>query len=166
MEPISAVLGAGNVAKDLFGNLVDRWTRAKNANLDAAAVVRLLLLEARRNREILNVAVGAKDSLPISALWHVPLVLQSDVIETVLGQGQAASHALLAVRKLSVSDVADGQDGVDFLTNIYVRLVALQGLATLNRSGGLAKVKIALRLKNLRADLDQLVRVLSHQVSD
>lgn len=166
MEPISAAIGAGNAARTLFEGLLDRWVRAKNANMDAAAVVRLLLLEARRNREILNVAVGAKESLPASALWRVPLVMQSDLLEFVLGQGEVANKALVAVRKAKPSDAADDQDGVDFLTNIYVRMVALQGLASLNQQEGLSEVRIELRLKNLRADLSQLIRVLSQQGVD
>ena len=161
MEPITAAIGAGNVARSLLGGLVDRWARARNANVDAAALVRLLLLEARRNREVLKVAVGGKEPLPHSALWDVPLILETEVIETLLGQGPVASQALAAVQDLEVSDRADGPDGVDFLTNIYVRLAALQGLAALNRRSGLTKVRIERRLKNLHSDFDQLVRVLA-----
>lgn len=166
MEPISAALVAGNAARSLFEGMLDRWVRAKNANVDAGAVVRLLLLEARRNREILNVAVGAKESLPVSALWRVPLVMQSDLLEFVLGQGEVANQALVAVRKANLSDADDAQDGVDFLTNIYVRMVALQGLASLNQQEGLSEVRIELRLKNLRADLSQLIKALSQQGVD
>jgi len=60
MEPITAAIGAGNVARSLLGGLVDRWARARNANVDAAALVRLLLLEARRNREVLKLRWVAK----------------------------------------------------------------------------------------------------------
>jgi hypothetical protein len=161
MDPITAALGAGNAAKNLLSGLVDRWSRVRNANLDAEALVRLLLLEARRNREILTVAVGAKEPLPPSVLWEVPLVLQTEVIEAVLGQGEVSANALTAVRRLKASGSENDLEGVDLLTNIYVRMVALQGLGTINKRNALAKVRIELRLKNLRSDLERLIKTLS-----
>lgn len=160
MEPIAAAVGAGNAARQLFAGVVDRWAKAKAANVDAAALTRLLLLEVRRNREILNVAVGAKQALPSAALWGVPSVLQVEVLETVLGQGEVAGKALDKVQRLRVTDSSDHQPGVDFLTNIYVRMAALQGLAVLGKRSELSKVKIELRLKNLREDLSLLIKAL------
>jgi len=161
MEPISASLGAADVARNLFGGLVDRWARARNAKVDAEALVRLLLMELRHNLAVLEVTVGRDDGIDSGMLWEIPLALHSEVLETVLGQGEVAAKAFSTLKNISTSesDLDAGTAGI--LTNVYVRMVSLRSLALLNRKSTLNKVQIDRRLRNLRTDLAQVVRALA-----
>jgi len=165
VEPITATVAATNAAKNLFGSVFDRWSKAQQAHLDAAALVRLLRLEACRNRAVLEVAVGMKEPLAVSALWKVPAVLETEVMETVLGRDERAHEALAKVRELKATDTQgedeDAGDPVDLLTRLYVRTTTLQSLSVLHRRNALTSVRIKQRLDNLRTDFVRLVRALS-----
>jgi hypothetical protein len=161
MDPFTSVLGLGNAAKDLFGGLVDRWAKAHTAKIDAKALVRLLRLEARRNLAILDVAVARAVILPPPALWAVPELVQTEIIETLLGRGDEANRALGILRKLNVEKDEDSLDTDDFLTNLYVRVTSLQSLALLNRQTPLESVQIQRRLMALRQEYIRLVKTLA-----
>ena len=158
---IATGLGIANEARGLVTGVIDRWAAAKNAKLDAKALVRLLLLEARRNLAILDATIGAEDADSHARSWQAATVLQVEVIETILGQGETSAKAFSEVEKLRISDPDEGQDGADFLTSLYVRVTALQSLALLNRKTPLKKVRIELRLKNMRNDFLLLVKTLN-----
>jgi hypothetical protein len=118
-------------------------------------------LEARRNLAILDATIHTEDPESPTRCWQAATVLQVEVIETILGQGETSAKAFSEVEKLKISDPDESQDGADFLTSLYVRVTALQSLALLNRKTPLKKVRIELRLKNLRNDFLLLVKTLN-----
>lgn len=93
-DPLTATLGLARESYGLFGGVIDRWTRAKAAQVDAAALVRLLRLEAQRNLAVLEVTSGRHDALEVERLWDVATVLEVEVLEAVLGQGETAIEGL------------------------------------------------------------------------
>ena len=148
-------------ATGLATSLIDRWVAGKRARLNAKALVRLLRLEARRNLAILDVAIriDGPDSAP--QLWEAATLLQVEVIETILGQGEISARAFREVEKLRISDPEKGQDGAGFLMSLYVRVISLRALAHLNSKSPLRTVKIELRLKHMRDDFLDLVKTLN-----
>lgn len=161
MDPISTALGAGLTAKNLLGGMVDRWRIVQTSKMDEKAMVRLLVLECRRNLSVLDVAIGRKEPLSAKALWLVPSVLQTDALEAVLGQGQAATGAFKLLGKLSQdAELFDGPNA-GILANIYVRITSLQGLCAINDHAPLSRVKIKLRLTRLRDDIKRVVVALA-----
>jgi hypothetical protein len=161
MDPISTALGAGLTAKSLLGGMVDRWRGVEISQMDEKAMVRLLVLECRRNLAVLDVAIGRKEPLSAKALWLVPAVLQTDALEAVLGQGQAAAGAFKLLGNLkSGSELLNGPHA-GILANIYVRITALQSLCAINDHAPLSRVKIKLRLTTLRADLKAVLVTLA-----
>jgi hypothetical protein len=160
------VIESARAASDLLGGLVDRWAKAKAAKLDAVALVRLLRLEARHNLEVLDVAVGAKERLPVSVLWQVPPLLQTEIVESILGLGEAQHTAFRVVQKLQVSQPDKQRDFGGFLSNLYVRTRGLQTLALLGAGSSLAKVRIDKRLRNLHSDMLLLVRSLDKESAE
>lgn len=161
MEPVTTVLAAGNAAKSLFGGIVDRWTKANNAELDADALVRMVLLEARRNLSVLDATIRGEDAVEPQEFWEVPDLLQVEAIEAVLGKGEGATQAFGKLKNLRISEPESALDGGDLLTSLYVRTAAIQALAHLNRKSKLKKVQIKRRLDNLRKDTLTLVQELA-----
>ena len=106
--------------------------RQKNAKLDAKALGRLLLLEARRNLAILDATIHTDDPESPTRCWQAATILQVEVIETILGQGETSAKAFSEVEKLRISDPEKGQDGAGFLMSLYVRVISLRALAQLN----------------------------------
>jgi len=159
IEPVSAALGAASAAKSLLGGVTDRWRSTKLAQLDEKALNRLLLLEFRRNQAILDVAVGKAEPISTQALWLVPVVLQTEALEAVLGSGAPAAGSFKSLQRLGLVEPPDSSSGV--LANIYVRITALQGLAAVNSQAALSRVKIRLRLSRLRDDCRNIVSVLA-----
>jgi len=149
---------------DLLGGLTERWAKAQDPTLDALALFRLTALEARCNLALLDLAVGTGEPLPPAALWEIPAVLRTDALQAVLGQGAIATLAFAPLRRLKVSDTAAGPDGADILTHLYMRIAALQGLASLRKRGDLKRVRIRSRLTEIRNDLLRVVTVLAREV--
>jgi hypothetical protein len=163
MEPISTALSAGNAAKTLLGGMVDRWRAAAQSSMDIDAMLRLLVLEVRRNLAILDVAVGHKAPLPPAELWLVPTLLQTEMIEAILGRGAAQTGAFRVLSKVSLpSDSEDDAGGAGTLATLYVRITTLQSLAVLERQASLSRIKIQLRLANLRTALRVTLNVLEN----
>lgn len=165
-DPITATLGLARESYGLVGGVIERWRRTKAAKVDAAALLRLLRLEARRNLAILEVTVGRHDALEVERLWDVAAVLNVEVLEAVLGQGETAIQAFQALRTLPVYEPEDTRDGADFLTSLYVRINTLQSLALLNAKGPLSWVRVDTRLGNLRQDTLALVKALASMPGD
>lgn len=165
-DPLTATLGLARESYGFVGGIIDRWTRAKAAKVDAAALVRLLRLEARRNLAVLEVTSGRHDAFEGERLWEVATVLEVEVLEAVLGQGETAMKAFRALRTLPVHESEDTRDGADFLTSLYVRIKTLQSLALLNAKGPLSWVRVDTRLGNLRQDTLALVKALSSMPGD
>mgnify|MGYP003383483757 CR=1 FL=1 len=164
MEPISLALGAGLTAKQLIGGIVDRWGSAKSLQLDERAMLRLLLLESRRNLAVLDVAIGRREPLSTKALWLVPAVLQTDALEAVLGQGKAEARSFEKLKKLVVGDDASVAQSSSALANVYVRITAMQSLSAINGEAPLGRVQIKQRLTNLQKDLLKIVVALAGKV--
>ena len=53
-------------------------------------------------------------------------MLQVEVIETILGQGEISAQAFSEVEKLRISDPEKEPDGAGFLMSLYVRVIALR----------------------------------------
>lgn len=161
---IATGLGIANEARGLVTGIIDRWAAAKNAQLDAEALLRLLRLEARRNLAILDATIGAEGADSRTRSWQAATVLQAEVLETILGQGETAVKAFSEVEKLKIADPNEEEGGADFLTSLSVRVTALQSLALLNRKAPLKKVRVEVRLKHLRTDFLLLVKTLHPSV--
>ena len=157
---ISTALGAVTEARGIVGGLIGRWAAAKNAKLDAKALVRLLLLEARRNLELIDAGLRAEEDGSDTVLWEVTALLHVEVVETILGQGEISAKAFADVRTLKLTDPEDGRDGADLLTSLYVRVTSLQSIAVLNSQSPLRRVRTKVRLKNMRDDFLRLVQAL------
>jgi len=150
---------------DLLGGLTERWAKAQDPTLDALALLRLTVLEARCNVALLDLAVGpGPPPLPSAALWEIPAMLRTDALHAVLGQGAVATQAFAPLRRLKVPDTAAGPDGADILTHLYTRITALQGLASLRKRGDLKRVRIRSRLTDLQNELARIVGVLAREV--
>lgn len=162
MDPISTALGAGLTAKKLLGGMIDRWRTVQASQMDQKAMLRLLMLECRRNMSVLDVAIGLREPLSTKALWLVPAVLQTDALEAVLGQGQAAAGAFKQLSRLKPASGLSVPPDVGILANIYVRITALQGLCAINDHAPLSRVRIKLRLAGLRKDIKAVVIMLAN----
>ena len=68
IDPITAVLGVARESYGVIGGAIDRVVRAKSANLDAEALVRLLRLEARKNLAVLEAMCERPDQVDVSGL--------------------------------------------------------------------------------------------------
>lgn len=161
MEPISTLVGTAFTSSQMASGMIDRLLRFRDAKLDAKALRRLLLLETRYNLALLDVAVGRKEKLPADALWHVPPLLRVEVMEAVLGEGKEAASVAKELKSLKVADAELLNEGSGVLPNLYARVIALQGLAVLNRQVVLQNIKIAVRLTNLNRDLQEVRKVLA-----
>lgn len=142
------------------GGLVDRWQKATLAKIGGQALLRLLVLEARRNLGVLDVAVGGSAEASPELLWDIPGLLQTEMLETVLGQGDEANRALKAIRNLPVPGEDEGRDHGHFLMTLYVRISVLKSLSSLRPTHELANVRLQLRLSNIRESLVALVKNL------
>lgn len=163
MDPLSSGLGAARTATNFFGGVVDRWRSAAQAKMDVEAMLRLLVLEIRRNLTLLDVAVGQKRPLETPLLWRVPPLLQTEIVEAVLGRGTAEAGAFRLLSKVALADDSEvATKGAGALAKIYVRITALQTLAVLGERSPLRSVKIQQRLVNLRAALREVLKALSH----
>jgi hypothetical protein len=149
---------------DLLGVLADRWSRAQDPELDAQALVRLTILEARSNVALLDLAVGEEEALSPAALWEIPPILQTPALGAVLGQGALALPAFAGVRRLKPTEADAGLEPADIMTQLYVRITALKALASLRKRGGLKRVRIRNRLENLRTDFTRVVAALARDV--
>lgn len=165
MEPISTALGAGLTAKNLFGGIIDRWRNVQASKLDEKAMVRLLMLECRRNLSVLQVAIGQKEPLSTKALWLIPTVLQTDALEAVLSQGKTATGAFELLANLSPNTNLVRGANAGILSNIYVRITALQSLCAINEHAPLPRVNLKLRLTNLNNDIKTVVLALARTKS-
>jgi hypothetical protein len=161
MEPLTTALGASVTAKQLLGGLVDRWQAVRDAEMDEKAMIRLLLLECRRNLAVLDVAVGRKEPIVDEALWHVPSVLQLDALEAVLGQGKAAAGVFKVLKDVAMTNPEVSLQHSGALSSLYVRITSLQGLSFVNSRAPLTKVRIRQRLVNLERDIRAVVLALS-----
>src|SRR5450759_2972903 len=126
MDPLTLL--AGKTATNLLRNLLDRYSEAQKTRIDTTALIRLLIIEARRNGAVLNVAVGHKEPLSISALWDVPAVLQVDVLEALLSRDARSDKALKQIAALKPTVRADGDDDSSAVTlamSLYVRTTTL-----------------------------------------
>lgn len=159
MDPLTLVVPA----KELIGNLLERYWRTQDKKIDTNAVLRLLVIEARRNLAVLDVAVARKAALPAGALWNVPMVLRIEVLEALLSRDVRSDKALKTIAGFTSKRQADGSDEpgtASLAMSLYVRTTALQALCTLNRKSGLDRVQIKLRLERLREDFIHFTRAL------
>lgn len=155
MEPITAI-ATGFAALRSGVTLLDRAVKARQAGFDAQALMRLALLEARRNASILDVAIHRKAVLPTAQLWAVALELQTGALEALLGGGAEAARALKALAEVEAGDrtrfVREDAE------SIYVRIQTLQALAAINRKATLERVALNVRLDNIGVDLLRFIR--------
>ena len=161
MEPISAGLGLLFTSSQMAGGLIDRITKLRDANFDAKALCRMLLLEVRYNLAVLDVAVAQKEPLSRDALWRVPPLLRAEVLEALLGSGKEAGVIAKVLKDLKASDKDLITESSGIIPNLYSRIIALQGLAVLHQQVVLEKLKIEVRLKNLHRDYQALRKTLN-----
>lgn len=163
---LTSVVPAAGTALRLVGSLIDRYRQSAEVRVDADALMRLLLLEARRNAEVLRVVVGGSEPCAPDVLWGSVPLLSVEVLEALLSRDVNATRALAALRGLTTTpesddDSVDVPDAATFAMRLYVRATALAALATLNSHTPLPSVRIALRLRNLHKDYVRLLGALA-----
>ena len=163
LEAVFGGIGAAKALAEVSSGPLDRYLKMRAAKLDAKALRRMLLLEVRYNLAILDVAVGRKAPLAEDALWNVPSLLQTEMLEAVLGSSKEAEVLTKQMKGIKIEDKDLISETSGVIANIYARIVALQGLGVLNRRVGLQSVKIELRLKNLHTSLKALRESLAAQ---
>jgi len=149
---------------ELLGGLAERWGKALDPEQDVQALVRVATLEARRNLAILDLVVGQGAAIPPASLWDIPGMLQTEALQVVLGQGLLTQQAFAGVRRLKATDAGTTPDAADVLTHIYVRIAALQALASVPRRQDLKQLRIRSRLTTLHTDFSRVVAVLGREV--
>lgn len=147
------VMSIADLVASLPSSLLSRYEQWQRAKLDARALLQLLLLEARRNIAILDVAVGAVEPLDNDALWEVPTILSTEVLEALLSRDTRSEKALDSLRRLPpTTPDGDDPDAMTLTLRIHTRATALQALSRLNQKSPLSKVRIKTRIENLRRD--------------
>lgn len=150
-------------------SLVDRWVRYLSLKDDAQALMRLNAIEIRRNLALLN-ALRLDDKTDQSDPDYVQIVrvLETGALESLfaIGPKEAKAREMLSQRAdvKGEGDKGEKDDAdlpAELLLRIYVRVTAMQKLASIVAAGGaLRDIRWRTRLKNLEGDLRQATKAL------
>jgi hypothetical protein len=151
-------MGTVNEALDVANSLFDRWRDYRAVRQEASALIRLLYLECRRNLALLDALKldGAQDDADYVEVAHA---LETAILEQVFLVGEKQTKVLEHLRKKPEgAEDEDAHDAPDALMRLYVRVTALQKIASLSAKGhALRSINYRKRLENVKKRLLDIV---------
>ncbi len=151
MENVKDVLG-------IAGGLFDRWQQYREAREDAAALVRLLYIECRRNLALLD-ALNLDGSQDDPDYVNVAQGLETAILEQVFMTGEKQTKALDKIRQQTASSSEEiPVNTTDALMRLYVKITTVQKISRLDADGkALKAIHYRTRLKNVKQQLLQII---------
>jgi hypothetical protein len=148
----------GDVIVRGASGILERWERYQALSVSQDVLEQLLLLECKVNVEVLDLLRRQDPTVPALAA-AVARAVRFDVFEQLFTRPKEAQR----VRACLAGDPAILEAGGEaHLRNVYARGMAIQEIARLaGEDGTVPGVLLGRRLKNLRADLLRVVKVLS-----
>lgn len=142
-----------------LSGLWERWEAYKSLRNEKASLRHLLSLELRRNLALLGAVRLDEGEQDGAALRAIALELETDILEQVFAPTKAAAAVRDSLDVTEEPNAGDDEPSTkSLLMNLYVRVTAVQKLATLPADlDGLRKIQFRTRLRHVADTVRKLV---------